>query len=297
MKLQKSKILLINTVVSLLGVVIVFIGTVFFDKVDESKKKSVLDAIGIGLIASGGVNFLDKVFAQENKEDDISQVEILEKRRFNVDARIHKKKYSARNIDIVGVTLSSCLHQIVEDPRRQMIKNIFSGKTECLRLFFVNPNASFIIQRALEDGISVDKIKGRQKESIKMCVKFYKLLKDERDKRHHNHEINGNCNVEIRLIDFCPYITIERYDNESYWGLYTSDTVGLNSIVFKVPKQKNYELFEQLRKHFDGLQAKSLEKTKDNILLSMTLEELTLNESLVLDSLNIDKNDLEKLLM
>ncbi|MDJ0601606.1 MAG: hypothetical protein QNJ37_22515 [Crocosphaera sp.] len=294
MKRNKSNILLINTLVSLLGLVIVLIGIVFEE--NNPKVKAFLDPVGIGLIASGGVNFLDKVLAQENNEDSGSKVEILATQRIRVDARIHDKKYSAKKIDIVGVNLNNCLREIVEEPHKQMIKNIFSGKTERLRLLFVDPNAQFISQRALEDGIPESEIIRRQRESIRMCISFYKLLKYERDQRHHNHETDGNCNVEIRLIDFCPHITIERYDDECYWGLYTSDDVGVHSAIFKISSKGNDILFEQLKKHFSGLQTKRFDDTQDNLLLKMTLGKLWLNEPLVESRLDTHGEELAQLL-
>ncbi len=279
MKLHKSNILLINTLVSLLGLVIVLIGIVFGE--NNPKVKAFLDPVGIGLIASGGVNFLDKVFTQENDEDSSNTIKIVATQRTNLDPRIHYKKYSAKKIDIVGVNLDQCLREILEDPHKKMIKNIFSGKTERLRLLFVDPNAQFISQRALEDGVRESEIVGRQRDSIKMCIEFYKLLKYERDQRLHNNETNGHCKVEIRLIDFCPHITIERYDDQCYWGLYTSDDIGVHSAIFRVSSKENDVLFEQLKKHFYGLQTKHLDDTQDNRLLSMTLGKPWLNEPLV----------------
>ncbi|MDJ0729524.1 MAG: hypothetical protein QNJ33_05965 [Crocosphaera sp.] len=292
MKLHKSNILLINTLVSLLGLVIVLIGIVFEE--NNPKVKAFLDPVGIGLIASGGVNFLDKVFTQENDEDSSNKVEMVGKNRTKL-LRVHDKQYSAKEIDIVGVNLNDCLRGITKDPYQKMIKNIFSGKTESLTLLFVDPNAQFISQRAREDGVGEPEIIGRQRESIKMCIEFYKLLKDERDQRLHNNETNGHCKVEIRLIDFCPHITIERYDDECYWGLYTSDDIGVHSAMFKVSSKENDPLFEQLKKHFYALQTKHLDDTEDNLLLRMTLGQPWLNEPLVESRLDIHGKELAKL--
>ena len=294
MKLDKSKILLINTVVGLVGLILVLIS---ITTENNPKMRVLLEAVGTGLIASGGVNFLDKLFTQETSENDMSKlIKILDTQRSKIDSSIHEKKYSATKVDIVGINLNNCLKEIVDDPRQRMIKHIFSGKAERLRLLLVNPNAPFIKQRALEDNMSEVELKRRQQDSIKICISFYKKLREKRQDAIKKDEFNGTSYVEIRLIDFCPHITIERIDDESYWGLYTSDTIGINSPMFKACKNENDALFEQLKKHFIGLRTKSLNNLEDNILLRMTIDELFFNKPLAQSSLDFNEDQLKDLL-
>ena len=294
MKLEKSKILLINTVVGLVGVILVLLSV---NAENNPKLKTMLEAIGTSLIVSGGVNFLDKLLDQEIKEQNspIETVTIKTHKRNNIGQDVHEGKYKAKKVDIVGISLSQCLQEIVDDPRQRMINRLVRGETERLRLLFIHPNAPFIKQRALEDGIKPEKLENQQKESIKLCIEFYKKLKNRLDKaKSDGDSYDAKSYVEIRLIDLCPHITLERFDNETYWGLYMAHSVGLNSPMFKITKEQNDELFEQLKNHFKELTTKKLNPNNNNVLLQMTMGHLYFNIPLAESIFGAD--ELEKLL-
>lgn len=278
-KISKSTVLLINVVVSLIGIITILSGLA----VDENAKlKSLLEAVGIGLIATGGVNFLDKTFTNEIYEDAAKPgfIRIVSNARHTGTSDVHLKKYDASKIDIVGINLGRCLEEITEDSQKKIIKHIFSGRLERFRLMLLHPDSGFIKQRALEDNVNEADLKRRQKESVKLCIKFYKLLKEYKISKGINKN-QKSALIEIRLIDLSPHIAMERYDNEIYWGLYTSDAVGFRSPVFQVKQIDNDVLFEQLKKHFNGLINKRLDQTFDNVLVKMIINELTLNMDLI----------------
>lgn len=280
-KISKSTVLLINVVVSLVGMLLISFGLTIEE---NARFKSLLEAVGIGLIATGGVNLLDKQLSEDVIEEKENEgfIRIVSNERLVGMSDVHPKKYTASKVDIVGINLERCLEEISGDPQQKMVRHIFSGNLDRIRLLLLHPNASFIKQRALEDNLSEFELHRRQKESVKLCINFYLLLKSYQNSsafkdRNTNQK---SATIEIRLIDFSPHITMERYDEELYWGLYTSDAIGLKSPIFKATQSGNPVLFEQLKKHFIGLRTKSINSI-DNILVRMVMNDLHLNTELV----------------
>ncbi len=274
MKLNKINILLIDIIVGLIGLILVLTSI----NTEHKKLKPLLDAIGTSLLATGGVNFLYKLINEDHNNNDENNngkksfIKIIGYKR--VALGIHENKYTAKKVDIVGISLHNCLYEIANDPKERIIERITSGNMERLRLLFAHPDASFLIQRALEDGRPEDALRDRQKQCIELCVEIYRKIK-----KYRKEHINMST-LEIRLIDFCPHLTIERFDNTTYWGLYTSDTVGLNSPLFKVTKENNDELFENFKNHFSALREKKI-SSRDNVLMRTTMNEHYLNKVLI----------------
>jgi hypothetical protein len=288
MKLPKSTILLINVVLILIGLIMLAVSFPLHN-VNPSLQSTnqsmvsiaaILDAIATGLIATGGVNLLDKSLT----EKPTATVEIVALKRTKVPPKIHDKKYHSAKVDLLGMSLSDCLDEIVNDRNQAMISHIFEHGVR-LRMIFVNPNASVIAQRAVEDNLGDYNILcNHQKRSVELCVKFYKLLKKKYEEKE-RQVTKPVGSVLIKLTDFCPHFALERYDNEIYWGLYTADTIGMQAPLFLTTKINNDDseddLHDQLKKHFVSLLEKDMRYSStdkmDNFLVRMVLGEPMLN--------------------
>ncbi len=270
MKFTRPIVLLINIVIILLGVILVLTEIML----TPSPLRSLLEAIGTGLIAAGGVNFLDRAFSQESKPDGVIMAATT---RVATPRSVFNRKYKAEKIDIVGVSLTECLEEFVNDPNQNMIDRILFEHAR-LRLMYIHPRASFIAQRAIEDNISKEALINTQIRSTELVVLFYKQIKDRYDLAVNNRALDPRRagSVQIKLIDFCPYITIDRADDEIYWGLYMSNTRGLESPLFVTTKDQNYALYDHLKKHVDSLLKKSV-TLDDNFILSMIVGPPILN--------------------
>ena len=289
-KLDPAMILLIQVLVTMCGLILIVLG---LSLENNSNRKSFVDNVGVGLIATGGVNLLGKLLEQEDKpEMKPGYVRIVSTERRNVAVDIHAKKFSAKKIDIVGVNLEGCLKDITNDPNERMLKHLFSGHCSRLRLLLLHPGSRYMEQRALEDNISGAEMKRRQKNSVKLCVKFYSALKRYKENYNQggNQSRNNSATVEIRLIYLAPHITVERYDNEIYWGLYTSEGLGYHSPMFMISQQENSDLFEQIKKNFNGLRTKKIHREKEeNLLVHMVMDDGELNEGLLKGILEEDE--------
>jgi len=206
---------------------------------------SLFEGVGIGLIASGAVNLADRLLAERPKN---RHVELTTLQRKTTPTKIHERKFEAKKFDGMGVTLDGCLRDLA---RPQMINHILLEDSRT-RLLFVHPDANFLSQRFAEDGFrSVEVLKNRQKESIRLCVAIYRALKIryEIEKSHGNlDKPRGKLFIKIALL--CPYITIERYDSDMYWGLYTSDSDGESSPLFLTSRAHSPDLYDKLHAHF-----------------------------------------------
>lgn len=282
MKLNRREVILINVVITLVGVIVVFIGTIAGVPI----LSTLLEAIGTGLIATGGVNFLDRLLAERPQTDGVIMVAGT---RRSLDLNIHVRKYRADKVDILGMSLSDCLREIADNPNQTMINpmvnRVLFNNTR-LRLLFVHPDSEYVSQRAMEDNTGDEtELRERQKQSVEYCILFYKRLAEHYQVALENKVIDKpRGSVQIKLLEFCPYMTIERYDNDIYWGLYTSDIAGINAPMFLTNRDENYLLYDRLKNHFVGLLNKNLRSnnhsSKDYFLVKMELGMPLLNREL-----------------
>ncbi len=271
-KLSKQTILLINVVIALVGIILVFIGVIG----NQPITSTLLEAIGTSLIATGGVNFMDRFLTPE---EPIQGVRIIALKRGAVDPAIYTGKYRAEKIDIVGISLSECLREFVNDPAQKMINNILFHQAR-LRLLFLHPDSDFLKQRAIEDRIPENVLRERQRNSVELSILFFKTLRD----RYEIEKSKGTLGpaigeVDIKLIDRCPYFSMYRVDDDFYWGLYASYTTGIDSPLFLVTNEQHAELFNQLKKHFNHMLATDL-CPSDNLLVNMGIAGPALNRDL-----------------
>jgi len=284
-KLDRKHILIINVVVAIVGGSILILGF----SIHESVWRVLIEATGTSLIATGFVNFLDKLLVEAQESVDI---EIVSMRRARPNRSIYGLKYSAQKVDILGVSLADVLKEFTRDSKREMVDCVLKQSTR-LRLLLVHPDSKFLVQRASEDHITWEELHERQLKSVEMIVKFYKILLDEyqREERAGSLRTRNVGSVEIDLIDVCPYISLFRTDNEIYWGLYTSHKTGEETPLFFSKKMDKEGMFENLKDHFYGLLPK--DNNENSSLLRMIIKDQppNLNRHLVNQLLGAQKVD------
>jgi hypothetical protein len=256
--LKKKIILLANSLIVAGGIILLLVALTMIQNVTW---KELWLAIGTSLVAAGIINSLDRFIIEKPSR---TRVEMVEAQRKNLPRQHHEQKYQVSKFDLLAVSMTDCLKEIVENNR--MIEQILFDNYR-LQLIFVDPRATFIKQRAPEDKLSEDDLVERQKQSVSYVIEFYKKLNNSYETVRENGRLNENKvgNVEIKLIKVCPYLTIERFDNEIYWGIYTSAAEGKNCAIFSVKDELNHDLFDQLKKHFYAL----LNRAPGNYLMTM----------------------------
>lgn len=283
MKLPKSTIIAIDFVLISLGLTTVSLG---------AGGSIIWEAIGTSLIATGGVGLLTHIFSESPKVDGIKMVAST---RNLMDPSIHNKKNKAKKIEMAGVSLTGFLREIANDQNQTIVNRVLIENTR-LRAAFVHPDSPFLVQRAVEDNRNdVNGLRQLQFESIEYCLQFYKHLK----KQYLSAKASGliekpKGTVQVKLIDFCPYLTIERYDGEIYWGLYTSDTAGEYAPMFLASRNENYVVYDKLKLHFNDLLNKHMgnaSKNRDLFLISMESGEPCLRRELANQLLGKDRVD------
>jgi hypothetical protein len=274
-KLDRRSILLINAGLAVVGGATVILSIIL----SQSTARILIESIGVGLIATGLVNFFDKLLIETQKDTD---VDIIAMQRAKTNQTVYRLKYQSEKVDILGVSIADVLKEFTQGSRHEMIGRILRHSTR-LRLLLVHPDANFLIQRAREDHVSWDELHTRQLKSVEMIVAFYKLLLEAYQRDSHSDSLStGNVgSVEIRLINACPYMSIYRVDNTIYWGLYTTYKTGEDSPLFFSKKLDKEGMFEILKDHVYGLLPK--EETDNLYLLKMIIKDQPpiLNRTLV----------------
>jgi hypothetical protein len=175
-------------------------------------------------------------------------------KRKELPKEFHDRKYATDKFDLLAVAVKDCLREIAQDPENKMVKRILCDSARC-HIIFVHPNSDFLLVRAKEDMADAETVKKLQKDSVKYVVTFYRKLKTFLEQE--NLDSNKFGNVQIRLIDTNPYVTIERFGDEINWGLYTSTDIGRDCAMFTVKDNQDDKqskaVFEQIRKHFHAL--------------------------------------------
>ena len=170
MKLSRIAIFFINLSVIFGGIILVFTS----GSVNQGIWKTLLEALGTSLIATGGVNLLAQFFTER---PNIIGVRMVASTRNTLDKNIHDRKYSADKIEAVGISLSGFLLELSNNTK--IAERVLFSNTR-LRLIFVNPQSSYLTQRALEDNMghnAEEVLRKKQKQSVECCIQFYKCLK------------------------------------------------------------------------------------------------------------------------
>ncbi|MBI5934683.1 MAG: hypothetical protein HY867_13335 [Chloroflexi bacterium] len=284
MNLDRRQILLVNIVLICAGAALLL----WAINISQPHVKILLEAMGTGLIATGGVNFIDKLFTEKEREDS----KLIAQQRLDVDQLFYASKYRAKKVDIFGVSITEALNEFVTDSREEIFDRIFSHRLR-LRLIFVHPDAEFLVQRAGEDHISADELRNRQLNSVKLAIQFYKKLFTEYNVRSKKiGKLSQMGSVEILLMKACPYVSVYRVDNKIYWGVYGSHKSGNESPLFLSVKREEGGMFDFMKEHY-YTHVNNKEKFDDLHLVKMILrdKEPYLNIPLVHHLLGKDKVD------
>jgi hypothetical protein len=219
--------------------------------------KGSFQAIGTALIAAGLSAFLIWKFHTRDVSGDEDKVSIVSGNRIDLESEYVRRKYTAKELDIVSIALAGALEEMATDPTERIIKRVLFDRVK-IRLMFLSPTADYVKQRAAEDGVSVADLEKELRKSVLYCVSIYdrldKLFQEASNSRTFRRERMGA--VEIRLMDMCPHYTIYHSDGEILWGIYTSAQRGYFSSVLSVRKDHKV-LHEQLMSHFDSMWDKS----------------------------------------
>ena len=277
MKLQLKYFVAVNFGFCLVGVVCILTGIIVLDVL----LKPLLQAIGIGLLAAGAVNILDRSLVLEPPPIPTQRIEVVAERRIATPQDILNLKYDASKVDIIGVSLIHALEEFNNDPRQKIINRLLKHNLQ-LRLFMVHPDSEYLYQRAREDKVGMGELVKSQKRSVELCVKFFEQLSDAYNLASNAGTLDTHMtgSLQIKLLDFCPYLSIYRIDEtDIYWGLYTSDKSGVNLPLFKTCANHDPSLYKQLHQHIHGLMERDV-KYPD--LVSMTeMGRPILNDDLV----------------
>lgn len=216
-------------------------------------------------------------------------VELISKTKVDLDPQIHDTKHAAKKIDMLGVSLYNFFNEIVHDSNQQMMKRLVDENVR-LRVVFVNPKANYLIQRSIEDDSKhLGALLNRQNASIKNCLRFYNQL-DAYYQIHKESKERPRGRIQIKLTNFCPYVSIERYDFDIYWSFYTSDTDGVHNPTFLATFEENYRVYDKLKKHFMQLMnARFHDEAQNLFLVTMGVGGPWLNRSLAEELLGEDE--------
>jgi len=193
-------------------------------------------------------------------------------------------KYSSKTVDILGLALTGVLHELSSDETDAFVNRVLLNGTRA-RLMFVSPNSSYLDQRSMEDGDSVEHLQGLLKESVRLSVKLFVRLRNCHQKYRQALSLVPDKigAFDIRITDYCPYFTIYRTDELMLWGLYTASVLGLHSSVLHV-REANTILYRQMLEHFNSMwtnRSTTQPRTENYILRCHSHAEPILNERLV----------------
>lgn len=278
--LKLKNFILVNIGLCLVGVIFVLIGII----VNGTLLTPLLESIGTGLLAAGLVNIFDRVFTLESPPIlpvPKPRIQVVSDQRLSTPKEILDLKYSAKKVDLIGIKLNYFLNELIHDPQHKLISRLVHNKLQ-LRIFLVHPDSPYLIQRAIEDGIDPDELIRREKAAVADCIEFYRQLSHyyEFVAKEPNFDTHNTGVLQIKLLSFCPYITIYRIDDNSiYWGLYTSDKTGVELPLFLTTQEFDWQFYNHLHDHIHGLIER--DKKYPDLVCMTKMGKPALNQSLV----------------
>jgi hypothetical protein len=282
MKLKLYFFIAINVILGLVGALLIFWGII--DKGEIARP--FLESIGVGFIAAGFVNIFDRALTLEPPPVLKQRIEVITEKRNTTPQEIHDRKYQAAKVDLIGISLTHILREFTSDPGQKKIIDRLLNNNLQLRLFMVHPHSKYLEQRALEDDIEIAKLIEKQKTAVKLCVDFYEKLNAAYDAAANNNQLDIHMtgHLQIKLMDFCPYVTIYRLNEEDiYWGLYTSDKAGVNLPLFKTSSSQDAVLYRHLYQHIHGVMER--DKKYPDLVCMPDLGKPVLNKKVLADAL------------
>ena len=247
MKLKIRQFVLANLVIGLAGIIGILSGIL----IGGSFVQPLLESIGIGLLAAALVNLLDRVLILEAP---VQRIEVVAEQRNAIPDQILDRKFKAKKVDIIGVSLNHFLYELTRDSGKVIISRLLQHNLQ-LRIFLVNPASKYLEQRAFEDNEERNELVEHQKEAVKDCIKFYEHLLGSYNalKKAGKLDTHLTGSLQIILLDCCPYVTVYRVDDDIYWGVYTSNKSGVDLPLFKTSLVQDPILFNHLHEHIHGL--------------------------------------------
>ncbi len=246
MRLKLPFFIIVNVLIAAIGVICTQQGVISTD----ATAKPLLQSIGIGLLAAAAVNILDHVLTLEPPVQPVQRIEVVAEKRTVIPESISELKYSAKKVDMIGVSLNHFLDELAHDSRQTLITRLLKHNLQ-LRIFLVDPSSKYLQQRAVEDNQDPCVLVERQKAAVRHCMEFYDQLLEAYEALGKAEKLNKHLtgSLKIFLLDCCPYLTIYRVDDEMYWGLYTSSGNGVNLPLFKTSMKSDPSLYNQLHEH------------------------------------------------
>lgn len=277
MELPRIKIYRINALITAGGIILLFAG----GYIPIPIIRTIIEALGTSAIVTAAINFLDRLITERPEG-----VGVLANSRHMVPQRIHDRKYRSKHVDLLGVSMTTCLQEFVNDRQADFSEQILLGNDVRFRMLFVHPCSPFLDEREVEDNTDEKGVlKRKNLESVEYCVQLYELLNEQLARYRSMKKIYQPIgHLEIKLINACPYMTIERYDDDLYWGLYMADTEGINSPILSAPKKRNPDMHARLKNHFLGMHGNKfpIPGTPENMmLLTVTMHGVWINKELV----------------
>ena len=254
MKLRLKYFISVNVGFGLAGVIFIFLGISNGGQI----AKPLLEAIGVGLLAAALVNILDRAITLEPTPlppEPIQRIEVTAEKRLVTPQAIWDLKYQTPKVDIVGISLTHALEEIVDDPSQKIIDRLLKHNLQ-MRLFFVHPESPYLHQRAAEDKRGLTELINRQKRVVQLSLSFYNQLSSAYELAKNAGTLNTHAtgSLQIKLLEFCPYVSMFRLgEDDIYWGLYTSGTQGVNLPLFKTNSTTDPSLYKHLHQHIHSL--------------------------------------------
>jgi len=280
MKLRLKYFISVNIGFGLLGIIFIFWGI----SDGGAIARPMLESIGVGLLAAGFVNILDRAITLEPAPlppDPIQRIDVVAEKRLVTPQEIWELKYITPKVDIIGVSLTHILEEIVDDPSQKIIDRLLKHNLQ-MRLFFVHPNSPYLNQRAIEDKRGHAELINRQKRAVQLSLSFYAQLNTAYDLAKKAGSLNTHAtgSLQIKLLEFCPYISIYRLgEDDIYWGLYTSSTPGINLPLFKTNSSVDPSLHKHLHQHIHGLLERDVKYP--SLVNMLEMGKPTINQNLI----------------
>jgi predicted nucleotide-binding protein len=210
-------------------------------KVDSGREESAREKLN---------TWLNTITNARNPKD---WVRVVASNRHEIDKEYRERKYTARELDIVGIALGGALKEIAEDVTNALLKRVMFNHAR-VRLMFLTPLSPYVWQRAIEDEVSAEQLLTTLRESVLHSRTIYENMKTlfEAESKTKSIRRENVGSFEIRVSDFCPHVTIFRADKRILLGMYSAAKMGLHSPVMEVD-EANGELFQEVREHFNKL--------------------------------------------
>ena len=232
---QKEKISverLINTIIALVGVILVVIGVILSAK---EKASTILISVGASLIASSIVAFLSSIYIQKyRRAKEISEIwgiRSIEEKRTIMNTRIDECTSKAKkHYDIMAFGLKS-----LRDGNAKGINDLLK-RGASIRILSVNPACEALNDRDIQK----KKKKGQTAHTIRQLIEWVEDLKK-----------TYPSQIEIKLANHLPSEFYCRVDNSIFVGPYQygKDSQQLITMEFKSPG-KAFAYYED---YFDSL--------------------------------------------